>query len=83
MAWWRGVAWRKVVRKVKNGGLCVQSLRRLISAQLSGRKQEQAEGGGVNKGGWGRGERDGWAKSGGAVAEAGAAAAANKYIIIN
>ena len=45
-------------------------------AQPSGRKQEQAEGGGVNKGGQGRGEHDGWAKGSGAVAEVGAAAAA-------
>ena len=39
-------------------------------------KQEQVEGGGANKGGWGRGEHDGWAKGGRAVAEVGAAAAA-------
>ena len=41
--------------------------------QLSGHKQEQAEGGGANKGGQGRGEHDGWVKGSGAVVGAAAA----------
>ena len=45
-------------------------------AQPSRHKQEQAERGGANKGGRGRGEHDRWAKGGRAVAEAGAAAGA-------